>query len=326
MFKKFLPCLLLISGLIFAHSSAIAIELTLKEQQWLDAHPVIRVGSDRDYAPLEMYKDGEFLGLSADYIALFQKAFPNTKFQFVEPPESWDKTLEQAKNKQIDLVSMMKMTPDRLDYFNFTSSYIDLDSAIIASKANKQITNFKSLKGKKVAVVESYFWHDLLMKNYPGVEIVTVPTLAKGLERVAFGSADAMLATFATATNYIQEQSISNLHVVDIAPYKTDYGMAVRKDWPELASILDKVIKEIPPETHQAMKAKWVDLEISGAYIPEYQLKWIYVALGALLFLAAFLAVVGHLLSKQVDKRTRELKEFNDELKAELARYQALNK
>ena len=41
---------------------------TPEEREWLEAHPVITVAPDPNYAPVEFYEDGQFKGLSVDYI------------------------------------------------------------------------------------------------------------------------------------------------------------------------------------------------------------------------------------------------------------------
>ena len=51
-----------------------SLNLTPTEQTWLDQHPLIRLGVDRQYLPLEMIEDnGSYVGISADYIELISQ-------------------------------------------------------------------------------------------------------------------------------------------------------------------------------------------------------------------------------------------------------------
>lgn len=64
------------------------VQLTQAERDWIAAHPVIRVTSDAQLAPLEYLRDGQLSGLSAEYLTLISQR-TGLHFEFT-PARSWD--------------------------------------------------------------------------------------------------------------------------------------------------------------------------------------------------------------------------------------------
>ena len=71
----------------------------------------------------------------------------------------------------------------------------------------------EDLKGMKVAVTAQYAVNDFLNKNYPGLNIDSVPDTLTGLRKVSFGIVDAMVVSDAVASHYIEKAAITNLRV-----------------------------------------------------------------------------------------------------------------
>lgn len=294
-------------------ASSLSASLNNAERAWLASNPVISSGSDNKYAPLEMQNAiGERDGLSNDYLNIIKS---KTGLSIIDKStNSWSKTYQNALSGDIDIITMIKETQERTSQFIFTKPYITLESAIITSKLIDDIASLTDLKGRKISVVKGYFWHELLEKNHPEIKIIPVESLSIGLQNTAFGITDAMLATFATATHYIQENSITNLKVAGIAPYKTDYGMAIRKDWPELVSIINKVFSDIPEQEHTAIKTKWMNLEWQSEFVRKDKVFWHYPLFVLLIIACGVLLLFLHLLRTQVKKRTHEIAQVNRRL------------
>jgi ABC-type amino acid transport substrate-binding protein len=61
-----------------------SVTLTEAERAWLRAHPVIRVGIDRDFAPYEWLDEkGKFVGINADILRLLEPRL-GVRFEVVE--------------------------------------------------------------------------------------------------------------------------------------------------------------------------------------------------------------------------------------------------
>ena len=281
--------------------------LTVEERSWLKAHPDIRIAPDPDFPPIEYIdSNGQYHGMAADYVALLEKKL-NLKFQVAILP-SWDDVLAQAQTREIDMFGAAAATPQREQYMNFTAPHFELPGVIIVSTKVDQNLTPKDLHGLKVAVVSGYVWQELIERDHPEIELELVPDLLSGLKRVSFGSVDAMVANLAIATHYIEKSGITNLRVAGETGYFGRYALAVRKDWPQLNTILEKGLAAITAEERSAILQKWVTLGGKKSLL-ENRTFWI-----VLLSSLALLTVMAILwwnwsLRRQVARRTAALRE-----------------
>lgn len=284
------------------------IELSASERQWLKQHPVIRIGVDRAYKPVEYIENDVHKGLSADYLDLLSKKL-GIRFETVSHPQ-WKSTLHALQHKDIDALSAVYRTRSRDDYMAFSDSFVSLDTAIITSTHSNNRLELSDLSHRRVAVVSGYFWEDILRAEHPDIVIVNVPNLATGLQEVAFGTVDALFSSLAAATQYIEENRISNLRVAGITPYKSTYHIGVRNDWPELAGILNKALRSITVDERRAIESRWfklnrlAELRDSPAYV------WLLVSIVLTVFgMFVIGSVWNYQLRLKVKQRTQELKQ-----------------
>ncbi len=280
------------------------INLTPEEKQWLREHPVIRLAPDPDSAPIEWFSpEGQFKGISADYVDLIEQRL-GIKFDIIHA-ESWSAVLEMARNRQVDVLSAAAASPRREEFLLFTSPHITVSGVIVSARG---LNSIEELTGRKVAVVNDYIWDDLLTSHQTDVCIVRVEDTLTGLEFTSMGAVDAMISDLATITYNIREKGFTNLAVVDRLDRKLELGFAVRRDWPELRTILDKAVANLTAEEKEEIADRWIRLdkpELWDNPVLRYSI------LGGLL--AAVITFAGivtwnRMLRRQVAKRTRELK------------------
>lgn len=69
--RSTLMLVLAAATLFGATAPANALDLTAAERQWLEHHPVVRIGPDPNFPPFEFLDEqGRYQGIAADYIAL----------------------------------------------------------------------------------------------------------------------------------------------------------------------------------------------------------------------------------------------------------------
>lgn len=290
-----------------------SIQFTETEKQWLLAHPVIRISPDSYYEPVEFVEDGVHTGMTGEYFDSISDMLGVT-FELIQH-EKWSDTLKAMDAGHIDLLTSLQKTPERNLKYNFTVPYISLNSVMVTDRLNKNNKmTMDDLTGKKLAVVEGYFWGDLIKRDYTEIELVSVPDISEGLKQTALGTADAFLGSFATLSYYLNKQEITNLMVAGNSPYQINYGVAIRKDWPELVGILDKAIQAISLERHEQIRANWIKLD----YEPPLLNRSVTMILVALVVIAALLAVMGAYISntlrRKVRGKTKELYLINQKL------------
>ena len=296
-------CLVLISAVAPATPQTEAsVPLTPEERSWLAEHPVIRLAPDPDFPPIEFIdEDGTYRGIAADYAALVEHKL-GIKFTIVELA-TWDEVLEKAQSREIDMFGAASKSPQRAEYMNFNRPHIELPGAIIVRKEVEGELGLENLRDLHVGVVSGYIWQDLLLNDYPDMNLAKQPDLKTGLKETSFGSIDAMVANLAIASWYIQREGITNLRVAGETGYFGRYAFATRKDWPELNSILEKTLKSITPEQHQEILQRWIAVEADPPWLSRTTIIVIAGIIGLLPIIFAWNLV----LKAQVKQRTRDL-------------------
>lgn len=280
-----------------------AILLTDEERTWLARHPRIRVALDPDWAPVEYRDDqGGYRGLSLDYLGRLESLL-GVDFQVVEGL-SWQQAVAAVKAKQADMFASVSLTPQRQAYALFTRPYVAMPIKIFARSDIAYIGRLENLTGKRVAVVEGYAIHDWLKSEHPELQLTTVTSPPVGLQRVADGKADVFVGNVVTASYYLGKLRLSNVHIAGETPYANEQRMAVRDDWPLLASILQKGIDAIPRQERDAIYKDWLSIKFEHGY--DYA--WVVKALIGSALLFVIVLSWNRVLSRKVQSRTAQLK------------------
>jgi signal transduction histidine kinase len=173
-----------------------------------------------------------------------------------------------------------------------------------------------SLKGKKIAVLKGLKLHEKILASYPEIEMVRVDKMEQLFEAVSESKADALISKTYLAT-YVMNQ-YPNLKIAGIADIPHDpYYYAVRKEYPELISILNKAIQSIPNERVNAIVQKWFTVRV------EYRPNWSEILKRALVIGAIFVFILGlslfwnRRLAREINRRNRAEEAINT-LNAEL--------
>ena len=233
-----------LSGCTFSRDTEIF--LTDQEISWLNEHEgQIKIGYTTDYPPIEFLKDGEYVGISADYFRLLEEKL-DFKIEMVRY-DSWPELLEDAKNKKISGITAASKTEQRLEYFNFTVPYIFNPNVIITRKNFSEKLTFEKLNNSSMSIVaiEGFSVLDELKLNYPNLNYQTVSNAKEGLQKVSFGEADAMIVQLISASLSIDEDNITNLMVNTETIYDSNLSIATRNDWPILNDIFNKGLAQI---------------------------------------------------------------------------------
>ncbi|WP_161629944.1 transporter substrate-binding domain-containing protein [Desulfogranum mediterraneum] len=249
----------------YYHSLEKGVPLTAEEQQWLREHPVIRIGVDKDYAPYAFLdKEGSFQGVAGDYAKLISQKL-GVRLEVV-PGLSWPEILEGAKNRTLDVITTASWRPEREAYLAFSQGYIPTPLVIMSRSDDTTIRNHNDLKGRRVALVTEYSSSKRVLEEVPSIEVVAVSTPLEGLQALATGQADAYVGVLGINVHQAKQHGISNLKVA--APYdlNTNYQRyGVRKDWPQLATILDKALDTISEEKKLAILSRWIPIKDQSA-------------------------------------------------------------
>ena len=230
------------------------------EKQWLTAHPIVRVCSDPNYAPLEFKKDdGRYHGIAIDYLKLLEE---NLGIRFeIQDIENWSKGVEQVKAGKIDMISGIMETAPRKEHFSFTTPYLEIPIVIFTRNDTTYVGSLKELSRKKVLVVQGYATAEMISRDYPLVELVEASTIENALAMLENKEATACVASILTAGYYVGKRNFASLKVAGKTPYTARVSMAVRKDFDVLAGILQKFFHFLPETEKNTIYRKWISIK-----------------------------------------------------------------
>ena len=249
---------LLVPSTIWAENKAPLLTLSTAEKEWLAKHPTIRIAFDGYWAPYSFLNEqGAYEGIAVDYVNLLTDRIGITIE--IYPHGKWEKLFKAAKEHKVDVVATMVRRPEREQWFSFSKPYLTLSNVFIARKENTTITSKSDLSGHTVALVKNYFYVNQVLKEFPSITPHFVGDLHDALLAVSTGTADVAIASPAIADFIARKYGISNLKYP--AVYDKDVAqecLAVRNDWPELRSILDKALATVTEQERQAIFNRWI--------------------------------------------------------------------
>ncbi len=246
-------------------------EFTLSpaQQAWIQAHPVIRFAIDPNWPPLEYAANEQVRGMSADYLNLLAQRL-GLRFEFVPTP-TWDASLKKAYTHEVDVLPLLNKTPERDAQLVFTSPYIHLPNVILTRKNDQHVNTIQDLTGKQVALIQGYAQTEFMRNEYPALDIAYVTDVQNALTTVSMGEFDATVLNLAVASYWIERLHITNLRVAGEYHHAQALRMGVRKDWPELAEILDVGLHSITTEERRNIRRRWIALE-KGSTKPAFKI------------------------------------------------------
>ena len=235
---------------------------TEEEKAWIENNPIVKVGVEADWAPIDFAKEGKHKGISNEYLKLIAQT---TGLKFDIEIDLWKNNLQKMKEQTIDLLPALYYTDERSTYMQYSKAYFEiLDYFFIRDDINA--TSMDDLEGKVVAIPQGDARIDILKKNFPHLKILTVPSFNDAIDAVLEQKADILFDTYATVEYTLKKQSIRS-----IVPFKSHrlkgpmkLYMASHKDNPLLASIVSKSISAISHKEKKLIYDKWIHKGLHG--------------------------------------------------------------
>ncbi|BBD07393.1 PAS domain S-box protein [Desulfovibrio ferrophilus] len=239
------------------------VELNATEKKWLADHPNIRLGTDMTWAPFDFLNaQGEFSGIASDYM---RKISEKLGVELI-PPEAqpWPEVMAKAKKGELDVIPVLAKTPDRERYLNFTRPYLSYPFVITTRTDSGFVASLADLEGKRVGVVEGYVSDEFLTNDPSDLNLVRVENLREGLQMLSEGKLDAFVDNLLSITFHIKSHGIENLVVAATTPYSSELCVGVRKDWPELVPLIERVLWAIPERERIDIQDRWLNLRFES--------------------------------------------------------------
>jgi len=285
---------------IISPAAAETLQLTTAEQAWLHDHPVVRVNIDPTYPPFEFSENNVYQGMAYDYLQLVADRL-GIRIELVAGIP-WKEAVEKLKTRSgIDLIMLITRDAARESYIEFSRDYISFPAVIFTRRDSCFVSGLRDLSKSTIASERSYIGTDWLRRDIPQARIIETGTTEEALKSVATGKADAYIGNLAVGSYLIEKKGFVDLKVAAPSPYPDDaYAMGVRKDWPELARLIDKALASMSEEEHRQIHQKWLSVRYEHGLRPLDIAMWVTIV-------AAILTLFIVQLRRMVRQRTAEL-------------------
>lgn len=234
------------------------LNLTEAEKQWIENHPIIKIGVDPYWPPFDFIdKNGDHSGISAEYLQLISE---QTGLQFqLETQLDWQSVIEAAQEKKIDLIAALSRNTFRETFLDMSIPYLDYPLAIATTQFG-HLASLSEFNNKPVGVVKGYYAESILLAYYPEIDIVYVPSVRDGLAMLAAEEIDGYFDIIATITYNASQSGLTHLNTSIVRDYSAALHMGIIKDHPELLSIINKALAAITVEEKRTIDQRWMSV------------------------------------------------------------------
>lgn len=237
-----------------------SVGLSRADSAWIAAHPVIRVGVDRSRAPIEFVgADGKYRGISRDVLDYISRS---TGLTFVfETKYKWKEVQNMIADRNLDLLASARPTDERKQVMAFSKPFFEAPTVIAMRKGTRYVETIKDLEGMRVAVVRGNASSELFLKFGVPAKVVYFESYREALMGLSRNQADAMLGNLVIISYEIQSLDAA-VRIAAPTNYTTELCVAVRSDWPELLSIVNKALDALPESEMVAYKQRWLNADL----------------------------------------------------------------
>jgi len=258
--KKVNLFILVSTILILLQQAVSAVELTQEERQYIKNNPQISFTCDPNWLPFEAFtSEGKVIGMLAEHLHIVE-ADTGLKFSPV-PVSTWSESLKTAMDGKVKMISGDAADVILNQKFNPIDTYGFHPIVIIMDHKQNYVEELEDLQEKKIAIIKDYGYTDAVYKRYPYIKFHEVENIQEGLNGVATGKYDAMVATMALGTYTIVQMQLHNLKVVGKTDIVMELTLFIDKNESILYSIINKAIKNIDTKQKQVISEKWVKYE-----------------------------------------------------------------
>ena len=215
---------------------------------------VLRVGTDATFPPMEYVDNGKRTGFDIELVEALAKAM-GKQVEWVDI--DFKGLIPGLISKRFDMaVSAIYITDERKKVVDFTDSYYAGGLVAMVKDNNTSIKKLADLDGKKVSVQVGTKSVGYLTEKHPKVQRIEVEKNQEMFNLVDIGRADAAVTGKPAAFQYVRTRG--GMRVLEEQLTTEEYGMAVRKDTPELTKAVNAALTKIKADgSYAALVKKW---------------------------------------------------------------------
>ncbi|MDF5713047.1 MAG: ABC transporter permease subunit [Rhizonema sp. NSF051] len=214
----------------------------------------LTIATDATLAPFEFQSVGKLQGFDIELVNAIAAA---AGFQVKYESMPFSGMIPALQAHSIDAaVSSITITEERAKTVSFSRPYFKSGLAIVVRVDNQDITNFESLKNKKIAVQIGTTAADKA-KTAPGAVIRTFDDTPIALQELLNGNVDAVVNDQAVVLYAIKSRNLQGLKIVGQLLTQEYYGISTPKNSPNLNLINKGLTKVLKNGSYTQIYKKW---------------------------------------------------------------------
>lgn len=294
-------------------SEAPSVQLQAAEQGWLAAHPTLRVGYLRAFAPLSFESDqGQFRGLAADLLARIAQ-----RTGLVMEPVAMDSQsalVEALAAGTVDLAATMTSTAATQAGVSLSRAWISAVPVLVTATASPPGALLTQAEGQTVTIPAGLGLARALKARWPAVHWQEQLTAREALQAVHEQQAMGAVLPYIQARALLAGEAGGTLRISGALPVTPPrYGFAASAAQAPLLRLLDQALLSFEPAGLDDMARRWrSEIHVEPRW--PTQARWLvpaFVVAGAMLVLAV---VWIRVLRRQIRKRRAAEQALTDQL------------
>ena len=282
--------------------------LTPKERRWLSEHRTLRLGDDFVRRPFTFLdENNQFTGIAAGYTDALSKRL-GVDFVYISGL-TWKQTIEGIKTGDLDVLPAVTPTEAHKEILHFTQPYISFPIVIATRKDGAFVDSLTDLLGKKIGVVADDITREIMTRDFPGLSLVNCNSVADGLNVLGRKEIAAFVGNLGSITYEIESNKLDDIKIAAPTKYRFELCIGVRKDWPQLAAILDKALGTIDDKERSAIKNAWMAIEVNYGIDLRTIILWVAPFAASAFLVIGFVMVWNRRLGKEIMERKKAEKE-----------------
>lgn len=273
-------------------------------------------GGDDNYPPYEyLDENGQPAGFNVELTrAIAQELGLDVEFRL----GPWSEIRDGLINGDIDLAMGMFYSPERDAVFEFSSPYAVIEHvAVSRADSPRKLSAFGDLVGLRVVTMQGDIMHDLAIQNGLSDELTLVSSQEDALRMVVDGAADVALVARVPAKYWIEQNGWEGLQVARVPLASFEYGYAAAEGRSDVLAQFEEGL-QIVEDTgeYRRIRARWLEAYEGARIERSTVLRYAGMVLAPLGLILLGTFVWSRSLSRQVARRTEELRRSEEQFGA----------
>lgn len=204
------------------------------------------------WAPIEFVSEGgELRGISVEYLHKIESML-GVRFRMQASSES-------VLNETADIIAATHQSSVIADsrFRLLQPPFVANTFVIYSKKHGRHYQSLANLKGRKVAAFKTGVVSRMMVQDHPDIELYPADIAEEALDALLSDKVDAYIGNPVVINHVARSQGMSSIVISGETPYRADLYMAVRSDWPLLASAMEKALAAIDDQERARIMERW---------------------------------------------------------------------